>query len=68
VPRDDRDMVSWEYVIVALPEFMPPTQVPGASAAIAALNREGESGWEAVGMTSLADGTVAVLLKRPREA
>jgi hypothetical protein len=61
------EMITWEYVIVALPEFKPPTQVPGASAAVGALNREGEQGWEAVGMTALGDGTVAVLLKRQRE-
>src|SRR5437762_2905983 len=55
-------MVTWEYVIVALPEFQSPTAVPGGSAAVAALNREGEAGWEAVGMTSLADGTFTALL------
>jgi hypothetical protein len=64
----DARMIKWEYVIVALPQFQAPTQVPGGSAAVAALNREGEVGWEAVGMTALADGTVAVLLKRQREA
>ena len=58
-------MTNWEYLIVALPRFEPPTAMP-ASAAVGALNREGEHGWEAVGMTSLADGTVAVLLKRQR--
>jgi hypothetical protein len=57
---------AWEYLIVALPRFETPTTVP-ASAAVAALNREGDSGWEAVGMTSLADGSVAVLLKRMRD-
>jgi hypothetical protein len=31
------------------------------------LNREGSEGWEAVGMTALEDGTVAVLLKRPAQ-
>ena len=59
-------MGSWEYLIVALPAFAAPTQAPGASASVAALNGEGDQGWEAVGMTSLPDGTVAVLLKRPR--
>jgi hypothetical protein len=56
----------WEYLIVELPSFEPPTHAPGASAAAHALNEEGERGWEAVGMTSLADGRVAVLFKRPR--
>jgi hypothetical protein len=56
----------WEYLIVDLPSFEAPTHAPGASAAIHALNEEGARGWEAVGMTSLADGRVAVLFKRPR--
>ena len=59
-------MVRWEYIIVALPEFQPPTSAPGGSAAVEALNREGRLRWEAVGMTALA-GVVAVLLKRPIE-
>jgi hypothetical protein len=59
-------MVAWEYLIVALPAFAAPTQAPGASASVAALNGEGDHGWEAVGMTALPDGTVAVLLKRPK--
>jgi hypothetical protein len=58
---------AWEYRIVALPAFEPPTRAPGVSASAEALNREGADGWEAVGMTSLADGSVAVLLKRPTE-
>ena len=58
-------MKHWEYLIVALPPFEAPTNAPGASAAIEALNHEGRSGWEAFGMTSLPNGTVAVLLKRP---
>jgi hypothetical protein len=62
--RDDGDLPAWEYVIVALPRFEPPTSMPGASAAVAALNREGEQGWEAVAMTALSDGAIAVLLKR----
>lgn len=61
-------MASWEYLIVALPRFEAPTATPTASAAVVALNREGDDGWEAVGMTSLADGSVAVLLKRQRDA
>lgn len=60
-------MVRWEYLIVALPQFAAPTHARGGSAAVEALNREGREGWEAFGMTSLADGTVAVLLKRAIE-
>jgi hypothetical protein len=58
-------MVAWEYLIVALPAFEAPKHAPGVSASVAALNGEGNQGWEAVDMTSLADGTVAVLMKRP---
>jgi hypothetical protein len=58
-------MVRWQYVIIALPQFQPPTTAPGGSAAVEALNREGQEGWEAVGMTVLDGGTIAVLLKRP---
>jgi hypothetical protein len=54
----------WEYLIVELPHFEAPTHAPGASPAVDALNREGSEGWEAFGMTSLPNGTVAVLLKR----
>jgi len=58
-------MSRWEYLIVALPQFQSPSSAPGESAAVEALNREGEAGWEAVGMTVIADGVIAVLLKRP---
>lgn len=58
-------MKRWEYLIVALPQFEPPTNAPGGSAAAEALNREGRDGWEAFGMTALRDGSMAVLLKRP---
>jgi hypothetical protein len=59
-------MEPWEYSILALPQFEPPTATRGpvASPAVTLLNREGEGGWEAVGMTALPNGTVAVLLKR----
>jgi hypothetical protein len=60
-------MVAWEYLIVALPVFDAPTHAPGVSASVAVLNAEGDHGWEAVGMTALADGTVAVLMKKPTE-
>ena len=55
----------WEYLIVALPDFGVATSSQGESASVEMLNREGAAGWEAVGMTSLAGGHVAVLLKRP---
>jgi hypothetical protein len=60
-------MTVWEYSIIALPRFEAPTATRDAagSPAVALLNGEGQFGWEAVGMTALADGTVAVLLKRP---
>ena len=58
----------WEYLIVALPAFEAPTRLPGVSPAVATLNEEGGKGWEAVGMTVLAGGTVGVLLKRPKVA
>lgn len=64
----DEAMVLWEYLIVALPTFDAPERRQGASASVAALNREGDRGWEAVGMTVLDDGTVGVLMKRPKVA
>ena len=60
-------MKEWEYLIVALPAFGTAAERQGVSASVVALNQEGRSGWEAVGMTSLADGTVAVLMKRPKQ-
>ena len=60
-------MTPWEYLIVALPAFGAAAETQGASASVDALNQEGSAGWEAVGMTALADGTVAVLLKRPKK-
>jgi hypothetical protein len=56
--------MKWEYLIVALSEFSPPTAAPGASDAVNVLNREGSDGWEAVGLTMLTDGSFAVLMKR----
>lgn len=60
-------MTLWEYSIVALPPFETPTTTRDVvgSPAVALLNAEGRFGWEAVGMTALKDGSVAVLLKRP---
>lgn len=58
-------MTHWEYLIVALPGFQAPTASGQSSPAVRALNDEGARGWEAVGMTPLDDGSIAVLLKRP---
>ena len=57
-------MTAWEYLIVALPNFEPAATNQGESASVTMLNREGRNGWEAVGMTALVDGRVAVLMKR----
>lgn len=57
-------MDTWEYLIVSLPEFAPAKTAKGDSVAVKMLNREGDKGWEAVGMTALGDGSFAVLLKR----
>ena len=57
-------MSTWEYLIVALPAFKPATATQGQSASVVSLNQEGADGWEAVGMTALGDGHVAVLMKR----
>jgi hypothetical protein len=55
---------TWEYLIVALPAFESAHAAKGHSTAVDTLNREGVDGWEAVGMTTLPDHSVAVLLKR----
>lgn len=57
-------MSTWEYLIVALPAFKTAVAVQGQSDSVLALNQEGAQGWEAVGMTVLGDGHVAVLMKR----
>jgi hypothetical protein len=59
-------MTAWEYRVISLPTFEAPTREPTGSAALQALNEVGGQGWEAVGMTVLPTGHVAVLLKRPR--
>ena len=51
---------------MSLPSFEAPTRLPTGSAALQALDEVGEHGWEAVGMTVLPNGNVAVLLKRPK--
>jgi hypothetical protein len=58
------DVARWEYRIVAMPPFRPPTPTAVGSEAIHALNKEGEQGWEAVTMMELADGTITTLFKR----
>ncbi|HEV3226044.1 MAG TPA: hypothetical protein VGZ52_04395 [Acidimicrobiales bacterium] len=65
-PRDVDGLARWEYLIVGLPAFPPATHAPGASDAVRQLNDQGDRGWEAVTMTALEDGTMAVLLKRRR--
>jgi len=61
-------MTSWEYLIMSLPAFEAAKVTQGHSAAVDVLNQEGRDGWEAVGMSVLGDGSVAVLLKRPTTA
>ena len=60
-------MTRWEYLIISLGEFKPALSSPGGSESVNLLNREGGTGWEAVGMTPLRDGSFAVLMKRPVE-
>ena len=55
-------MTEWEYLIVALPDFKAATSNQGQSDSVTMLNKEGRNGWEAVGMTALGDGRVAVLM------
>ena len=57
-------MTRFEYLIVSLPTFEAAHATQGRSASVDILNDEGAVGWEAVGMTTLADSSVAVLLKR----
>lgn len=57
-------MTTWEYRVVALPRFVDPSASTHPSPAVEALNAEGAQGWEAVGMTVLSNGSIAVLLKR----
>lgn len=64
-PVHNNGMTAWEYMIIALPEFEEPTASRGLSDAVRTLNDDGARGWEAVGMTVLGDGRVAVLCKRP---
>jgi hypothetical protein len=61
-------MSNWEYLILSLPAFGSAKDTQGQSPAVELLNRQGAAGWEAVGMTVLSDGSVAGMLKRPRQA
>jgi hypothetical protein len=62
----NEDVTAWEYLVIALPAFVAPTTHRGESAAVQVLDELGADSWEAVGMTQLADGSVTVLLKRPK--
>lgn len=57
-------MTGWEYLVLSLPAFGVAKAEQGHSDAVDILNREGAAGWEAVGMSTLADASVAVLMKR----
>ena len=61
-------MTTWEYLIIELPAFEVATHTPGASAAVQALNEEGERGWEAVGMTPLSDRESPYFSKDPNRS
>ena len=50
---------------MSLPRFEEPTSSSEPSLVVAMLNEQGAEGWEAVGMTVLPEGGVAVLLKKP---
>lgn len=65
VSEGSGEVISWEYLIVALPRFQAPTSSPQTSVAVQAMNEEGARGWEAVSMVRLDDESVAVLFKRP---
>jgi len=58
-------MNAWEYRILSLPRFEDPTSSSEPSASVNMLNEQGAHGWEAVGMLLLANGSIAVLLKKP---
>jgi hypothetical protein len=64
--RHDGSVTVWEYRVVSLPRFESPTNSTAPSAAVEVLNEQGARGWEAVGMTVLPNGSVAVLLKKPK--
>jgi hypothetical protein len=51
---------------MSLPRFEEPTISSDPSPVVMMLNEQGAEGWEAVGMTVVPGGGVAVLLKKPR--
>ena len=57
-------MTKWEYLLVSLTALDAPSQ----STAVARLDKEGNLGWEAIGLSPLSDGSCAVLMKRPKVA
>jgi len=59
-------VTAFEYLIVSLPTMEAAKATQGHSPSVDMLNREGAEGWEAVGISTLGDSRVAVLLKRPR--
>lgn len=58
-------MTNWEYRLMSLASFDGPTPDDPDSDAVALLNGEGRQGWEAIGLTTVAHGECAVLMKRP---
>jgi len=58
-------MTNWEYRITSVASGdLSSTALPAAGA-VGQLNAQGDQGWEAVGMTVLANSECAVLMKRP---
>jgi hypothetical protein len=59
-------MTTWEYVIVELPSFEAPTLPPTRPAPPPQFKRSTTKawGWEAVGLTPLVGGKIAVLLQK----
>jgi hypothetical protein len=57
-------MTAFDYLIISLPTFEAAKATQVGSASVDVLNHEGAAGWEAVGMSTLADLSVAVLFKR----
>ncbi|HAY67776.1 hypothetical protein N8Z08_01440 [bacterium] len=55
---------NWEYRVTSIAASELSTATPGATAAVAHLNAHGMQGWEAVGLTTLAGGECAILMKR----
>ena len=58
-------MINWEYRLMSLASFDPPKPDQADSDAVTLLNGEGRQGWEAIGLTTVAQGECAVLMKRP---